>query len=303
MTDSTIAQNQIDSKPFDDFSDWLVPTIVGTTREEYPFRWKTMERLFITSCLEDEQLGIWLSNLITASVETSNAPPDVLIRLRAEIKADDPMYSNSSDKGVEEARNLASYGLRLILDDEIWQTEICSVVATKILAASFDGMRTFKGGVDLYTLAKDTNHRLVRSLRDKKCVSVSKLSLLEFSKSLEENISRLTDENEAVDTDDIKDISLILVKSVKSQINKINELSAALSSNVQKENNKTAEELEVLWFVTTAWSEILEKPYSDLSTTQKVVDFAVSLSNRTYIQAELPSLQALLINSKLRMRS
>lgn len=86
---------------------------------------------------------------------------------------------------------------------------------------------------------------------------------------------------------------LTVFAEFKRQLQSANTSMISHVKALNTENEKAAEEQEILWFITLGWSEEFDTHYSKLSTPLRIFDFAHALSLRTRLNVELPSLKAL----------
>lgn len=272
---------------YPDFSSWIVPNNISLDREEFKLRWKTISRLFIS----EKNLNIensWVENLIKSALGYDKLEPEILEGLKEEIRVDDDFFNINNN---EEIKVLSSYALRLLIDDEIHNNYYCSPITIQILAASLDSMKKYKGGNDLFDFTLNKSFHYTRELRKRtEYNKINKISKL--SDSYNETIESLK-ENEDVDFDVIENVLSELTSELLNQISNINNEFDEYIKESNFKNNQLSEEQEILWLITISWSDKLNSHYSDLSESVKIIDFTKSISDHTYIRAELPSIKAL----------
>jgi hypothetical protein len=150
-----------------DFPDWITPTDLSKNRQDVLLRWKTIERIFVEQSdyeiIDEEWTNALLLSAITGTIKDSC----FLDKLHKELKTDDFMYPSSPLDSEEEIRVLSSYCLSLLTDSRYFDDEYASQLTTKILSASFNGLRTFKGGISLYDTVLRNSFNYCRKLREK----------------------------------------------------------------------------------------------------------------------------------------
>ena len=294
MTDTGVLPT-VDEKliPYNDFSDWLSSISVNLEENQFLLRWKTIHRLFIDEVDDTDAVlsnSEWADNLLSLALGDLKSEPNLAEYLCAELKKDDIMYSNAGGKNNEELQVLAAYCLRLMLDDELWVSSFTALTALKIQAASLCGKRTFKGSMDLLSVAMDQGFSTSRTLRRSNKITPP-ASYFTKSETFESAFTVLEDYNPSVNynTDAIKALKDETFRQLSNTQKSLHRYAALLETQM----GKLAEEQEVLWFITAAWSEAYEKPYSELSIEQRILDLSVELSRRTLIESELPSIKGL----------
>ena len=265
---------------------------IGLEPRQFLLKWKTVHRLFIHSSKEENEqdwdnLADKLLNLALGDLEKE---PVLAEYLCAELKKDDVMYSNSNGKNNEELQVLATYCLRLLIDENIFSSDFSSRCILKIQAASLNGMKKFKGGIDLLSLVANERFSSSRGLRERKKIN-SPSSHFKKSADFENDFKQLneTPSHLPYNTNAIQALN----KELFSQLSDTENSLKCFTSSLDDEMVKLSEEQEVLWFVTVAWSERYNKAYSELSIEQRILDCTLELANRTLVQAELPSIKGL----------
>ncbi|MDE1225100.1 hypothetical protein MCT03_12655 [Vibrio aestuarianus] len=271
-----------------DFSEYMAPTQLVTDRTSFVLRWNTLHRLFIE---KEVDVYEWLDDLIASALGVMSDNPEVTEKLRNEIRVDDPVFPGGSESNLEELKHLSTYALRLISDDEYWPQSQCSVVATKILAASFSGLRDYKGGQDLSDYVDKMNFNYVRELRDISSLSAP-TCYFSFSESNKEALDVLNDGSVASITT-VQDAVVALEGELKRQLSIAQNKLRTFTSSLNNAQAIATEELEALWFINLGWSDVFDASYEDLSLETKIFDAALSLADRTKLDSELPSLKAL----------
>lgn len=279
--------------PYGDFSDCLSSISVDLEPRQFLLKWKTVHRLFIdpTEAKENELDEYdWFDNLLHLALGDLEKEPALAEYLCAELKKDDVMYSNSNGKNNEELQVLSTYCLRLLIDENIWSSDFTSSCMLKIQAASLNGMKKFKGGIDLLSFVANERFSSSRGLRDRKKIN-SPSSYFKKSANFETAFNELNESptHPPYNTSAIQALN----KELFSQLFHTQNSLKYFTSSLDDEMEKLSEEQEVLWFVTVAWSERYNKAYSELSIEQRILDCTLELANRTLVKAELPSIKGL----------
>ncbi|HIF6025280.1 TPA: GTPase-associated system all-helical protein GASH [Vibrio parahaemolyticus] len=271
-----------------DFSEYMAPTQLVSDRESFVLRWKTLHRLFIEREIDVDD---WLDDLIASALGVMSDNPEVTEKLRNEIRADDPVFPGGLESNLEELKHLSTYALRLISDKKYWPQSRCSVAATKILAASFNRLRDYKGGRDLSDYVDKMNFNYVRDLRDLSSLSAPSCHF-SFSDSNKEALDVLKGDTTASITD-VQDAVVALEKELNRQLSSAQTRLKTFTDRLNDAQAIATEELEALWFINLGWSDVFDTSYDDLSLETKIFDAALSLADRTELDSELPSLKAL----------
>ncbi|ELI0634455.1 hypothetical protein Q8344_002082 [Vibrio harveyi] len=272
-----------------DFSEYMAPTQLGLDRDSFVLRWKTLHRLFIES---ETDVDDWLNDLIVSALGVMSDNPNATERLRNEIRSDDPVFPGGLESNLEELKHLSTYALRLISDDDYWPRSKCSVAATKILAASFNGLREYKGGQDLSDYVDKMNFNYVRQLRDLTSLSAPSCHFV-FVDSNKEALDVLNDDSAAPSITVVKDAVVALENELKHQLSSAQGRLKIFTDALNDAQAIATEELEALWFINLGWSDVFDTSYDDLSLEIRIFDAALSLADRTELNSELPSIKAL----------
>lgn len=284
MTDATLEENEV-TQPNADFADWMSSIQVGLDRENFQLRWNTIYRLFINS-EDDEVDSSWVTDLLTLALGNLSSNPELADRFALELKNEDVMFSNSGGKKNEELQVLASYALKLLIDNSLYEDEFVSHNLTLIQGASLSNKRKFKGGIDLLSIVAAERFKNSRELRKRKPV---KRAFTNFKKSEEFDSEFKTLEDYGANANYNRTALLALKKELLSQLRNTNNTFVIAKESIDQELNKLAEEQEVLWLTTIGWSELQDKPFSELEQGQRIYSCAINLAERTLISCELPS--------------
>ncbi len=290
MSELTAADEQETIDIYPDFVDWVTPTDISLSRDEFQLRWKTIHRIFIDQ-ERDEINNEFIDHLIISSLGHMDLRPEALDTLRSKMRIDDVMFPNTQGSRDEELKVLSSYCLRLLIDNDLYTDLSCSQNVTKILSASLNGIKSYKGGIDLVNLAKNNSFKYTRTIRDRSSIEAPGLSF-QFESNTTSALKMLDNEN-----DSNMEYNKTAILTVASELSR--QLSAATRhmknyvAKVNTENKKIAEEQEILWFVNLCWSDKFDTNYTNLSVFIRIFEFASDLSSRTHLNVELPSVKAL----------
>ncbi|CAH1522133.1 conserved hypothetical protein [Vibrio owensii] len=286
MTDVAMVDNEVCPSPNPDFADWMSSVQVGLNRDNFQLRWNTIHRLFIG--LEGDLDEGWVYELLKIALGSFKNNPEFADRLCTELKKDDSMFSNSGGQKSEELQVLASYSLKLLLDDSIWDEAFICNNMLKIQGASLSNRKGFKGGVDLLSYVSEKRFKLSRTFRQKMSIESASSN---FKKSEEFETEFQTLEDTGPNATYNKNALLALKAEFLSQLTSTNKSLKRQAKCINTEISKLAEEQEVLWLASIGWSEHYDKPYNELSLEPKMLSIAVSLVDRTLMNAELPSVK------------
>ncbi|EKF9518780.1 TPA: hypothetical protein RSW70_003343 [Vibrio cholerae] len=286
MTDVTVLEDEV-NLPNTDFADWMSSVQVGLDRDNFQLRWNTINRLFLVET-EDDIDSSWVSYLLTLALANLKSSPELAERFVLELKKEDLMFSNSGGKRDEELQVLASYALKLLIDNSVYGDDFVSHNLTLIQGASLSNNRKFKGGIDLLSIVAAERFKLSRELRKRKPVVRAHSN---FKKSEEFEREFKTLEDAAGNVTYNRNALLALKKEIESQLYNTNASLGRLTKSIDLEINKLAEEQEVLWLTTVGWSELHDKPFSELELGQRILSSAIDLAERTLIVSELPSIK------------
>lgn len=284
MSEENLSQQEV-SEIYPDFVDWVTPTDISLNREELAFRWQTINRVFIDEDGDSIDTAL-VDDLIISALGFMQSKPSALDKIRDEIRKDDIMFPGGRGSRDEELKVLSSYSLRLLIDDSLYDDSFSAKNATKILSASLNGIKSYKGGIDLVDFTKNKCFNYARELRERIDLKSPSFSF-KFSLETEEILEEI--ENTAPNSTAILAVS----KELRQQLNTANMRMISHVEALNTENEKAAEEQEILWFITLGWSENFDTHYSELLTPLRIFDFANALSSRTHLNVELPSLKAL----------
>ncbi|USD41245.1 hypothetical protein J4N42_00495 [Vibrio sp. SCSIO 43135] len=285
MTDVAMVENEV-CPPNSDFADWMSSVQVGLDRDNFQLRWNTIYRLFIDS--EGDLDDSWVYELLKLALGNLKNNPEFAERLCSELKKDDVMFSNSGGQKDEELQVLASYSLKLLLDDSIWDEDFVCTNIVKIQGASLSNRKRFKGGVDLLSYVSEKRFNLCRMRRKKQHIRGA-CSHFKKSEEFEKEFQTLEDSGPHATYN--KNALLALKKELFSQLSSTNSSLTRQATRINAELNKLAEEQEVLWLASIGWSEHYDKPYNELSLEKKMLSIAISLAERTLMYVELPSVK------------
>ncbi|MEZ8885311.1 GTPase-associated system all-helical protein GASH [Vibrio sp. 10N.222.54.F6] len=286
MTDIAMVEDEVCPTPNSDFADWMSSVQVGLDRDNFQLRWNTIYRLFID--LKGDLDDSWVDELLKLALGNLKNNPEFAARLCSELKKDDVMFSNSGGQKDEELQVLASYSLKLLLDDSIWDEDFVCMNLVKIQGASLSNRKRFKGGVDLLSYVSEKRFNLCRKRRKKQHI---KGASSHFKKSEEFEKEFQTLEDSGAHATYNKNALLALKSELFSQLLSTNISLKKQTTRINSELNKLAEEQEVLWLASIGWSEHYDKPYNELSLEKKMLSIAISLAERTLMYAELPSVK------------
>jgi hypothetical protein len=278
------------SRILPNFLDWIKPIQLSENREDVLRRWKTIERIFIDSDNNTDIDDQWINNLILSALSDAPIKPEVLEHLRVELKKDDFMYASSPLSVEEELRVLSSYCLSLIADDKYFDNDSAVIETTKILSASLNGLRSFKGGGSLYNLLSHYSFHYSRNQRIKPDL---KSPTLYYNKSTEYQASSTQLETNAQNPAFMSDFITHLSKNLDRQLSNA---SNAMSNYVTKSNKVIRileEEQEILWLVNLSWNDEVDSSYESIERDKKILLLSLELKNKTKIFAELPSIKAI----------
>ncbi len=277
------------SRILPDFLNWIKPIKLSQSRDDVLLRWQTIDRIFVGQADCEIINDQWINNLILSALSDAPVELDVLETLRAELKKDDFMYPSSSLDVKEELRVLSSYCLSLIADDDYFDCDSAAMVTTKILSASFNGLRSFKGGECLYDLLSHYSFHYSRSQREKPELTSPSL-YFKKSTAFVESVTQL--KTSPHNPPYIADFAENLSKELDRQLVCAN----ASMSNYVKETNKVIsileEEKEVLWLVNLSWNDELDVSYKSMEVEKKILLLSCHLKDKTKVLAELPSIKA-----------
>lgn len=290
MTELTNINEQDIDQIYPDFTDWVIPTDISLNRDEFLLRWKTINRIFISNEIDDIEIE-FIDNLIISSLGHMQLIPDALDTLRSEMRKDDIMFPSIQGSRDEELKVLSSYCLRLLIDTDLFDDVSCSQNVTKILSASLNGIKSYKGGIDLVDFAKNKSFEYARTLRDRSSITAPTL-LFQFDSKNQIALEKLDDKN-PVDMNSNKAAILAISNELKSQLSNANLEMETHVKQINTENKKIVEELEILWFVNLCWCDTFDTNYSNLSVFIRIFEFASALSLRSHLNVELPSVKAL----------
>ena len=285
MTDVAVLENEM-SSPHSDFSDWMSSVTVGLDRDNFQLRWNTVSRLFIDT--EEDLDSSWVCNLLKLALGNLKKNPELAERLCSELKKDDVMFSNSCGKRNEELQVLASYALKLLLDDTVWNNNFVSNNLVLIQSASLNNKKVFKGGIDLLSLVAAKRFKLSRELRKKNPIK-RPCSFYKVSANFESEFKTLEDTGAHAAYN--RNALLALKQEFLIQLTNTNSSLKKSAETIDLEINKLSEEQEILWLTTIGWSEYYEKSFNELEYEQRVLSSAIELAERTLIFAELPSVK------------
>lgn len=290
MTEEASINQQEVVDVYPDFVDWITPTDISLDRDGLKLRWQTIHRVFIDEDRDDID-NIWVDELIVSALGFMQSRPEALDNLREKMRADDIMFPGNRGSRDEELKVLSSYCLRLLIDNDLCNDDYCSRTTTKILSASLNGTKSYKGGIDLIELAKSNSFEYARKLRERTNL-VSPLFSFRFSTNTNSALENL-DENISADMSYNKTAILAVVNELERQLNAATSRMKTHVENINTENRRVAEEQEILWFVNLGWSDKFDTNYSNLSEDVRIFDFANALCSRTHLNVELPSVKAL----------
>ncbi|EKO3859353.1 hypothetical protein JE958_003962 [Vibrio harveyi] len=285
MTDIAMVENEV-STPKADFADWMSSVQIGLDRENFQLRWNTISRLFIEP--EDACDESWVTELLKIALGDLKKRPELAERFCSELKTEDVMFSNSTGQKNEELQVLASYSLKLLLDESILEPDFVTTNLVAINGASLSNRRKFKGGVDLLPLVAEQQFKLTRTIRLKNPITNASSN---FKKSEEFEKEFQTLEDTAAHATYNRNALLALKKEFVSQLSKTNNSLKRQTNSINRELSKLSEEQEVLWLTSVGWSEHYDKPYNEVGFEFRIPSVATSLAERTFMKAELPSVK------------
>lgn len=267
------------------FPDWIRPTELGKDRESVKHRWTTVQRLAI-----DEQ-SISKDNIEDLILLASDcaSKDSTFDYLRSEIKKDDYMFSTSEGSNEEELKVLASCILSLLTDEMYYDNQSISELTTRILCSSFTGKRIFKGGRSLLKHLQNSNFSTCRAMRERTNLTAP---ILNF-KYDDENIKAIDAYKANPHPTLIQAAFKALNDEMDSQRANANSRMNGFVTLLNKKNNIVNEEQEILWWMNVGWSDILDKPYSEISSDRLILISSLDLAKKTKLRAELPSTKAL----------
>ncbi|MGI2192711.1 hypothetical protein ACRN9V_14830 [Shewanella baltica] len=289
MSDETVSIPD-PSKILPDFLNWIKPITLSKNRDDVLLRWKTIDRIFIEQNDSEIINSQWINNLILSALSDAPVEPEELETLRAEFKKDDFMYPSSSLDVEEELRVLSSYCLSLIADDDYFNSENSAMNTTKILSASFNGLRSFKGGVCLYNLLSHYSFHYSRSQREKPKLSPPSF-IFKKSKGFSDSSTQLTSSPAHVPY--IGNFAENLSKELDIQLSAATNSMSIYVRNANKIISILEEEQEVLWLVNLSWNEDFDISYDSMEMDRKILLLPLHLKDKTKILAELPSVKAI----------
>ena len=285
MTDIAMVENEV-SLPKDDFADWMSSVQIGLDRDNFQLRWNTISRLFID--IEDELDTTWGTELLKLALGNLENRPELAERFCSELKKEDSMFSNSTGQKNEELQVLASYSLKLLLDDSVFDRDFIAANLVAINGASLSNRKKFKGGIDLMSYVAKQQFKLTRSTRLKSPIANAG-SNFKKSDAFEKEFQTLEDAVANVNYN--RSALLAIKKEFLSQLSKTNNSLKRQANSINRELSKLSEEQEVLWLTSVGWSDHYDKPYSEVSLETKLPSIAASLAERTFMNSELPSVK------------
>jgi hypothetical protein len=167
-----------------------------------------------------------------------------------EVKKTDPQFSLAHDRA--EAGRIAA----ILLSQRLKQSHTQEAVA--VLATSFCGQRASADDDALARLARDCLVRAARSRR-----TAAKLPDLPFSKG-QDRSALITAMEQAFAPPAVKAVTDALAADAQKGGESLAKATAAALKTLFDENQRLAEEVDLLWWHNGDWSECLERPLAEV---------------------------------------
>lgn len=255
------------------FADWFRPANFGMNAESMEIRREVVES--IASDLSNKTL----TELVRAVFARPIASPDVLVRFRQRFNDADPTFRMSGND--EEVVALAGCVLAAVLT--IGSAEAIGNVASTILAASVAKSRLASVRFDVVGMAENALSVTSRQWRERPVIGASGDNLV-----FKDSSARADNEEEKPERPPIEraveDIAL-LAQAHNALVSQHQDLVRFLDLQ--------DEELEVLWWLVTGWSDIGDRPFDQLPTEARPIVLAAELATKNKHSVEMPSLRAI----------
>jgi len=257
----------------DQFANWLRPADLGMDGET------TANRLRVVKALAQQLTETQLTDLVRHVFGSPMEAEQTLTSFTQAFKKEDPNFLI----GENAAEVLALAGTTVASAMNFPPVDRAGKLATVVLVASAAKTRSPSVQFDLLGLADEALLRTSTQLRKRPQLDES------ASMGLEEAESEAASEAEEKAAPALADVAI--------DVERLNEICAQLVNRnavITKSLKLQDEELEIVWWLVTGWSNICGKPFDQIPAEARPVVFALELATKCKQPLEMPSLRTIL---------
>ncbi|MBV1928324.1 MAG: hypothetical protein KUG81_02275 [Gammaproteobacteria bacterium] len=256
-----------------DFADWMSHVNIKSDRESLALRWQTISRLVYEEGLSKDYLDDLIRFIFGIMLPSAR-----IEELQTAFKIDDSFFSNDANKNHQELLALAVSIIYLHLEDV---DSTAANLGLHILTAYCVELRSPKHGDDLISKAQSAVITHATEIRKRKKQSTKDVAT-KWDSTLDELASE--DPPEAIK------LLTPIVKRTCAALNYANQTISSLEKHITTKD----EELEILWWVFVGYSDLLNKPFTDIENILRSIVCGIELANHTSLGSEPPALKGLL---------